>query len=117
MTKELLPPDPSEAATYYLTRKHGANEPWAWMPSERLWYSDSTNGSTVLYPITMIVLGYRLASVHPIPGPEQLDALYALPDRMEHDAWGGTVREFGSPAIRAAERCASMLRTTLEDKP
>lgn len=122
MVDELLPPDPSVDGWYWLTRIAGIHEAWRWLPSQRSWYSKNVAGSVILYAGTMARDGYRLASPHPIPGPEELDALHALPDAMVGQQ-RKDIKEYSISSdvaghwILCARDCAAMLRTALGAKP
>lgn len=79
MSNALFPPDQSVDACYWVTIDQPWNPytvtPWRWCKVFRCW-----RGDCWMYdPEQARRDGYRLASPHPIPGPEELNALHALP--------------------------------------
>lgn len=73
MTDQLLPPDPSKDGWYWVTSEDdGETFPLRWVAWRRAW----EYGADIWSPGAALNCGYRLASPHPIPGPERLEELY-----------------------------------------
>lgn len=78
MTDPLLPPDPSKRAWYWLWRQDIGPVLYLWQPPPKpafhgLWSSPGRPAMTGAWATQE---SYSLASPHPIPTPEELDALH-----------------------------------------
>lgn len=73
MTEALFPPD-KKPGLYWIAFPDGVQAIREWTGD--VWHSDAFDASF------MRRVGYRLASPHPIPGPEQLNALHALKEEI-----------------------------------
>lgn len=116
MTDQLLPPNPSKDGWYWVQEITQKPDVWCWKAKWRGW--SLSNG--ILTPREAAQYGCRLASPHPIPMPEQLEALHALPDAMVRAELAASDQaDPKSIAIGrgAAERSAAMLRAALGAKP
>jgi hypothetical protein len=73
MVDELLPPDPSKDGWYWVSVL-GFQIAAVWVSSTG-WWMQLTDGKHMTSRAAWLS-GYRLASPHPIPGPEELEELY-----------------------------------------
>ena len=124
MAEELLPPDPSRDAYYHVITEGDARV-WFWVAKNKAW-TDPEWGQ--FYPQDAINIAC-LASPHPIPTPEQLNALHALPDALRDRANKAVVshserRSVGNELFGRAggivstfRECAAVIQEALGTKP
>lgn len=114
MTDELLPPDPSVDGRYWLISPDHAKLIGAWHAQSHRWVAEDWRRPGT--PMDLGIIGYTMASPHPIPGPAQLDALYALPDaivKAEREASKDAPGNLRIVGVGAAQNAATMLRAAL----
>ncbi len=109
MTEALFPPD-KKPGLYWVVFPDGVQAIREWTGD--VWHPGAFDASF------MWRVGYRLASPHPIPVPEQLDALHALKDeivrigaKMTDSMSAGTVLH------GIVERLGQRLSVVIEGKP
>ena len=112
MPDELLPPDPSKDGWYWWLRApNGLVVPAQWRG-----YGWKVFGQPVAYGAQFMAdQGYTLASPHPIPGPEQLDALWRVMKWLGQPAYCPSAAERYRQAGR--EHVHEMLRAALGAEP
>lgn len=108
-TPALLPPDPDRPGRYWMKPRWGDDIVARWNPSGRYWNAWEFSVLTAKHAA---VLGYTLASPHPIPSAAALKRLHNPTKAMVDAVLSGLALDARIPDIIAA-----MLRAALEDKP
>jgi len=124
MNDGLLPPDQSVDACYWVTTDQPWNPytvtPWRWCAVFRCWRGAGGSHD----PKRAWAEGYRLASPHPIPGPEELGALHDALKNLDmgvqkcaQTAYLDDDRDDDYGWMTGTHNAVTLIRAALGDKP